>query len=176
MIRLRGEMTIKEFTRQITPIKDRLYRFSMRLMDNAIEAEDVVQEVLMKLWQKREELPMIQNLEAWSIRLTRNLSLDKLRSKHRRTESLNPDFELVSPAKNPQQLAESKDALRRIHEMIQSLPEKQKLVLQLRDIEEMSYKEISEVLEIPMNQVKVSLFRARQNLKKLLEKKELYGL
>ncbi len=78
MNRLRLVMTIKKFTQQITPIKDRLYRFAMRMVDNAAEAEDVVQEVLIKLWQKRADLPQIQNLEAWSIRLTKNLSLDKL--------------------------------------------------------------------------------------------------
>jgi len=57
-------MTIKNFTKQIIPIKDRLYRFALRMVDNAAEAEDVVQEVLIKLWHKREELPSINNLEA----------------------------------------------------------------------------------------------------------------
>jgi len=174
--RLRLVMTIKKFTRQITPIKDRLFRFAMRMVDNAAEAEDVVQEVLIKLWHKREELPQIQNLEAWSIRLTKNLSLDKLKSKHKRTEKLDAHFDLVSDSQNPEQIVASKDAMDRIHLLMQGLPESQRLVLQLRDIEELSYKEIAESLDMSMNLVKVNLFRGRQNLKAILTKKELYGL
>jgi len=169
-------MTIKNFTQQIIPIKDRLYRFALRMVNNAAEAEDVVQEVLIKLWHKREELPHIKNLEAWSIRLTRNLSVDKLRTKKHHIESIDTQFNAASPNQNPAQLAESKDTLNRIHQLIQTLPENQKLVLQLRDIEELSYKEIAELLEMSMNQVKVNLFRGRQALKSVLVKKEIYEL
>lgn len=169
-------MTIKNFTQQIIPIKDRLYRFALRMVDNAAEAEDVVQEVLIKLWHKREELPSINNLEAWSIRLTRNLSVDKLRTKRHKTESLDSHLNTGSASRNPAELTESKDTLKRIHQLIQTLPENQKLVLQLRDIEELSYKEIAELLDMSMNQVKVNLFRGRQSLKSVLVKKEIYEL
>jgi len=158
------------------PIKDRLYRFALRMVDNTTEAEDVVQEVLIKLWHKRAELPSINNLEAWSIRLTRNLSVDKLRAKKRPTESLDMQLNIVSTYQNPAQLTERKDTVKRIHQLIQTLPENQKLVLQLRDIEELSYKEIAAFLDMPMNQVKVNLFRGRQNLKAALVKKEIYEL
>jgi RNA polymerase sigma-70 factor (ECF subfamily) len=170
-------MNIKDFTHRVTPLKDRLYRFAIRVVDNVAVAEDVVQEVMIKLWHSREDLSNIKNLEAWSIRLTRNLSLDKLRSKHARTEQISPDFDLRSSQSTPQEIVESKDVLAHIHQLMQSLPEKQRMVIQLRDIEEMSYKEISEILEMPMSQVKVNLFRARKTLKEQLsEKKELYGL
>ena len=169
-------MTIKNFTQQIIPIKDRLYRFALRMVNNAAEAEDVVQEVLIKLWHKREELSEIHNLEAWSIRLTRNLSVDKLRGKRHQMESLDTQIDTESKQQNPAQLTESKDTLKRIHQLIQDLPEKQRLVLQLRDIEELTYKEIAALLEMPINQVKVNLFRGRQTLKLALVKKEIYEL
>lgn len=169
-------MTIKDFTRQVTPIKNRLFRFAMRMMDNAAEAEDVVQEVLIKLWHGRGELASIKNLEAWSIRLTRNLSVDKMRSKHAKTADLDEQFDAVSDAQNPAQYTESNDSIQHIHQLIQALPEKQRLVLQLRDIEELSYKEIMEILDMPMNQVKVNLFRGRQSLKAAILKTEDYGL
>ena len=102
-------MTIKNFTQQIIPIKDRLYRFALRMVNNAAEAEDVVQEVLIKLWHKREELSEIHNLEAWSIRLTRNLSVDKLRGKRHQMESLDTQIDTESKQQNPAQLTESKD-------------------------------------------------------------------
>ena len=169
-------MTIKNFTQQIMPIKDRLYRFALRMVDNAVEAEDVVQEVLIKLWHKRAELPSINNVEAWSIRLTRNLSVDKLRAKRDKTENLDQQYNVVSTNQNPAQLFETKDTLQRIHELIQQLPENQKLVVQLRDVEELSYKEIAEILGMPMNQVKVNLFRGRQHLKTALLKTAIYEL
>ncbi len=169
-------MTIKNFTQQIMPIKDRLYRFALRMVDNAVEAEDVVQEVLIKLWHKRAELANINNIEAWSIRLTRNLSVDKLRGRKHQTEILDQQYNLVSTSQNPAQLIESKDTLQRIHQLIQQLPENQKMVVQLRDIEELSYKEIAALLDMPMNQVKVNLFRGRQNLKTALVKTATYEL
>lgn len=158
-------MTIKDFTRLVTPIKDKLFRFSMRLTENVAEAEDVVQEVLIRLWNQKEELKKINNLEAWSLRLTRNLSIDKLRSKHRKPESLDGNYHLPDQGQTPQQIVESRDTMNFIRQLIQQLPEKQRLVIQLRDIEGMSYKEIGDILNISMNQVKVNLFRARKQLK-----------
>lgn len=158
-------MTIKEFQNTILPIKNTLYRLAKRVVGETSEAEDVVQEVFVKIWKQRNQLAEIANMEAWCMRLTKNLSIDKLRSKHRRTESLDKGFEQVDDEQNPYQFVEMNDTMNQIGKMMDALPEKQKMVMHLRDIEGLAYQEIAETLEIPMNQVKVYLYRARKQIR-----------
>lgn len=164
------------FKKRILPIKDQLYRFAARILNNATEAEDVVQEVLVKLWQQRQDWGNIKNMEAWSMRLTKNMAIDKLRSKHKRTEQIDQQFDLSTQDVTPDRQAELQDTMQHIESFMAQLPEKQRMVIQLRDVEGMSYQEIADILEIPLNQVKVNLFRARKQLRNLLIKTESYGL
>ena len=161
-------MSIKDFTQRVAPLKDRLFRFALRMTDQRTLAEDVVQEVLIKLWEKRADLGAIQHLEAWSVRLIRNLSIDKLRSKHQQTTTLPDHYESVAVEPTPQEQLEHREQVQRIHALVQQLPEKQRLVFHLREMEELSYQEIGDALDIPLNQVKVNLFRARQALQQQL--------
>ncbi|MEM0995180.1 MAG: sigma-70 family RNA polymerase sigma factor [Bacteroidota bacterium] len=160
-------MTKQEFRHTISPIKDKLYRFALRIMDSVPEAEDVVQEVMIKLWKQRDRLAQIANLEAWSVKMTRNVSIDKLRAR-KHSEDVSQLIDLETDIARPDQLVEQKDTFAMIEKAMQQLPEKQRLVMHLRDIEECSYKEIAEQLEMPLNQVKVNLFRARKSVRTLL--------
>ncbi|MFT5264960.1 MAG: RNA polymerase sigma factor (sigma-70 family) [Polaribacter sp.] len=169
-------MTWKPYINQLLPLKDKLYRLALRVVGTEAEAEDVVQEVFMKMWKKRDEAATILNKEAWIVQMTKNLAIDKSRSKHRRTLSINKDFDLVGIQPQPDRVAEVQDTVSRVHQLIATLPEKQKMVIQLRDIEGHSYQEISEMLDMPMNSVKATLFRARQFLKTQIEKANDYGL
>lgn len=163
-----------EFREQIWPFKDRLYRLALRLVKDQAEAEDVVQEVLIKVWRQGTELKLIQNLEAWCIRLTRNQALDKLKSGYRKRKS-QLDTQVLQIADNtqPDVLLESQDTMQRIKRLINQLPEQQRAVVQLRDVEGLSYQEICESLDLPMSQVKSHLFRARQKLRQRIEKSGL---
>ena len=158
-------MTIKDFQNTIFPFKDTLFRLSKRVVGEASEAEDVVQEVLVKVWNQRLQLTEITNIEAWCIRLTKNLSIDKLRSKHHRVESFGAGFDRADTEQTPYELAATNDTINHIQTMMDALPEKQKLVMHLRDIEEMTYQEIADALDMPINQVKVYLFRARKQVR-----------
>ena len=169
-------MNLKEFQTYILPHKNKLYRFAMSIVGNAVEAEDVVQEVFIKIWQNREKLNSLKSVEAWSMKLTKNLSIDKLRSKHRRTDGLESTLSISSSDQTPDKAAEMNDTMSRIKNLMLSLPDKQRQVLQLRDIEGMSYDEISKILDLPLNQVKVNLFRARKLIRAKLIKSESYGL
>ncbi len=169
-------MSLKDFTKRILPIKDKLYRFSLRIVGNVAEAEDVVQEVLIKIWSKHQEMAQYQNVEAWCMKLTKNLSIDKLRSKHNRVGMLPESYELTSKASTPEELLQAKDTVAQIRTLIAELPEKQQMIIQLRDIEEMSYQEIAVALEISMDQVKTNLFRARKKIRAQLINTESYGL
>ena len=166
-------MVLEDFKYQVLPVKDKLYRFALRFLRNEDEAQDVVQDVLIKAWHQRDEL---RNAEAWCMRLTRNLSLNKLKSGHRsRTEGLAEDDRYASHAANPYAQTETQDAMTHVRTLLQKLPMKQQQVLELRDVEGYSYQEISEVLSIDLSQVKVNLFRARQTLRKQLTYLDAYG-
>ncbi len=169
-------MRIQDFKSLMTPLQNKLYRFSLRIVGNTAEAEDVVQEVLIKMWKKRTELSAYKNLEAWCMTLTRNLSIDKLRSKHRRTSELQDGLQVVDKSVTPFQHAAYQDTLERVRRLMAELPEKQRMVMQLRDIEGMTYQEIAEALSISMEQVKVNLFRARKQIRAKLINSESYGL
>lgn len=159
-------MNFEELTYKI---KNKLYRFSLRIVGDEAEAEDVVQEVFIKVWDRRDFFADIQNPEAWCMTLTKNLSLDKLRSKHRRTTEIGEAVYLSDSGASPYKVAEADDTMTIIKKNMDELPENQKLVMHLRDIEGLSYDEISEVLDMPLSQVKVNLHRARLKMREKLE-------
>ena len=108
--------------------------------------------------------------------MTKNLSIDKTRSKHYKVGIIPEGFDISSNQNNPHKVAETRDTVQRIKNIMNTLPTKQREVMQMRDIEGLSYKEIEEQLKIPMNQVKVYLFRARKFIKSQLINSDSYGL
>ena len=169
-------MDIKQFKSEIIPYKNKLYRFAYRIVGNGTEAEDIVQEVMIKLWNQRGKLHQYNSIEAWCIQMTKNLSIDKTRSKHYKVGIIPEGFDISSNQNNPHKVAETRDTVQRIKNIMNTLPTKQREVMQMRDIEGLSYKEIEEQLKIPMNQVKVYLFRARKFIKSQLINSDSYGL
>lgn len=154
------------FDELVSGLQSKLYRFALRITGHTAEAEDVVQEVFIKLWNQRQDWESLRNAEAWCMHLTRNLSIDRYRKYQRQQGLLQQNAHLqghVSPEE--QHAQEAVDQIRRY--MLQ-LPEKQRMIMHLRDIEGMSYEEIGEALEIPLEQVKVYLHRARQKIKEQL--------
>jgi RNA polymerase sigma factor (sigma-70 family) len=147
-------MIFEELTKGV---KNKLYRFALRITGDNAEAEDVVQEVFIKAWQRLNDLPNIQNAEAWCMTVTKNLALDRLRSKHRKTEEIGEILQLTDCNSTPYET----DMVQKIRNWMKDLPEKQQLVMHLRDIEDKTYDEIATILEMPMPQVKVNLHRAR---------------
>lgn len=170
-------MTLEAFQNMVFPVKNKLYRFAFRLLGNNEEAKDVVQEVMIKVWSGREELGQVQNMEAWCMRITKNLSLDRLRQQQRRpTDSLDQGMHVVHHNLSPAETTELNERMERISKWMAELPEKQRQVMHLRDIEGYSYNEICEILELDMSQVKVYLFRARNAVREKLLKTDAYGL
>ena len=165
-------MTWNLFHEQVFPIRHKLYRFALRITGSVHEAEDVVQEVLEKVWKTApEQTENVQNWEAWCMTLTRNRSLDKTRSQSlRRTASLDGVVEQKSDNITPAQATERNDLVDRVKKMMQQLPEKQRLVMHLRDIEELSYEEITETLSISLEQVKINLHRARKTIRDRIQR------
>lgn len=158
-------MNLEQFTSDILPIKNKLFRFAMRIVNHAAEAEDVVQEVFIKLWNNRQQMDAIQNVEAWCITATKNLSIDKLRSKHQRLAPIKAGFDLHDHSATPYQAAAGKNMVDLVKKLMDNLPEKQRDIMHLRDIEGLTYQEIADSLELPLDQVKVYLFRARKTVR-----------
>ena len=159
------------FHQHIFPIRHKLYRFAYRITGNVHEAEDVVQEVMEKAWKSTEDQSAgVQNWEAWCMTLTRNRSLDKNRSRNtRRTETLDGLAERkMNTNAGPDAVVETEDMVRQVRALMQELPEKQRLVMHLRDIEEMSYEDIAFTLDISLDQVKINLHRARKIMREKL--------
>jgi len=171
-------MSLEAFKTRVLPVKNKLYRFAYRLLGDESEAQDVVQEVLIKVWGQRDRMDELENMEAWCMRITRNLSYDKLKSKTRKyTEPLAEGFDVgATGERSPEERTEQKDMMRMIRSLMERLPDKQRHVMQLRDIEGYSYKEIGEILELDMAQVKVNLFRARKKIRESLVNATEYGL
>ena len=165
------------FESRVLPVKNKLFRFAFRLLGSSEEAKDVVQEVFIKVWNGRDQMASIDNMEAWCMRITRNLSLDKIRARQRKaTDPIEESFDIQNDSRTPYEATENSENMQRINQLIASLPEKQRQVMHLRDIEGYSYNEICEILELDMNQVKVNLFRARNAVREKFVKINAYGL
>ncbi len=170
-------MNLEAFQNRVMPAKNKLYRFALRFLGNEDEAKDVVQEVFIRVWNGREQMNEVQNWEAWCMRITKNLSLDRIRSLTRRQmQSLDEVFDIRENNLTPHESTELDESMQSINSMIAALPEKQRQIIHLRDIEGYSYNEICEILELDMNQVKVNLFRARTTVREKLMRINAYGL
>ena len=162
------------FQTDILPLKNELYRLALRITMNAAEAEDVVQEMMMKVWNKRDDWNRIESIEAFCLTICRNLSLDKVRRMDNQTQSLDATIQPLDHrvASNPEEHTVQRDRVRLVRQLISELPEKQRSCMQLRDMEGKSYKDIATILGISEEQVKVSIFRARQAIKEKFMKIE----
>jgi len=168
-------MKAELFNLKVLPIRNKLFRFACMLLNNVTEAEDVLQEVLMKLWIKKDDLDNIQNIEAWSITMIRNLSYDKLR-KYKMNNQVGLDYTAEIPGESEEKSMNVDERIKNVYFYMKELPQRQHQVIFLRDIEGHSYKEISLIMGIDENLVKVTLFRARENLRKKVLNIENYGL
>lgn len=170
-------MDIESFQTRVLPVKNKLYRFAFRLLGSEEEAKDVVQEVFVRVWKGRENMEAIQNWEAWCMRITKNLSLDRIRTwKRRNTQPMESSFDVQEESLTPYESTEINESMQRVGSLIEALPEKQRNIIHLRDVEGYSYQEICDILELDMNQVKVNLFRARNSVREKIIKINAYGL
>lgn len=164
------------FRNDVLPLKNGLYRFALRITLNPAEAEDIVQDTLIKVWDKRESWHEIESIEAFSMTICRNLALDRLKKKG--NDNITFEEATIDPAttSTPYEQMLLRDRIEQVRRLINALPEKQRSCIQLRDFEGKSYKEIATVLGISEEQVKINIYRARQTIKQRFEKLEQHGL
>jgi RNA polymerase sigma factor (sigma-70 family) len=163
-----GSMDINRFKLEVLPLKNKLYRFASRLLGDTDEAQDALQEVFIKLWNHREMLGTLNSLEAFAMKVTKNHCLDRIKA--RRTISLEQTGSLAFKADDQMEIetmVEMKDAVSNILKLIGVLPEQQRMIIQLRDIEGYEFEEIEDVLGISMNTIRVNLSRARKKIREM---------
>ena len=169
-------MNAEQYEAVFYKMKDKLYRYALRFVRDSEAAEDVVQDVMYKLWQKRQEVDEIENLEAWLMVLTRNRSLDVLRKDKGNNVNIDEAYTVSDSAPIPDKQMENADLMTQLNSCLQQLPEKQRTVFHLREIEQMSYDEICQMTGFNLDDVKVSLFRARKHIQRMLSRINTFGL
>jgi RNA polymerase sigma-70 factor (ECF subfamily) len=167
------------FRTDVLPLKNELFRLALRITLNREDAEDVVQETMIRVWNRRDQWEQIESIEAFCTTICRNLALDKTKRASNQDASLDneghdaPDH---SYSANPEEQAVQRDRVERVRRLMDLLPEKQRTCMQLRDMEGKAYKEIAQVMGITEQQVKVNIFRARQTIKEKFQQLEQHGL
>ena len=150
-------------------VKDKVFRFASRILDNSEDAKDVVQDVLERLWIKRDSLDQYDNIEALSLKMARNLCINRIKHQKQKRDKLRSiayeQNELITNANQ-----EEKELEVITKQLISNLPKKQKMVIQLRDVEGFEFKEISEILEMDINAIRMNLSRARHRIREQLIK------
>ncbi|GHV59891.1 DNA-directed RNA polymerase sigma-70 factor [Bacteroidia bacterium] len=157
------------FRSKILPLSDKLFRLALSITGNRQDAEDVVQDALLNVW-KKDEWEAIENPEAYCFRSIRNIAIDKISLKENQQEAWNETYDKPDAVVSVQEKLEQEEQLFLLENAIRQLPEKQRTVFQLREVEELNYKQIAEVMNISEEQVKVNLFRARQKIKAFFER------
>ena len=157
-------MELKQFKISVLPLRDKLLNYARKFADDPDDAEDAVQEVLIKLWGKRLELEQYRSIEAFAMTLTHNQCIDMLRTKH--TANVPLDFvQEPNPTGTPERLLEIKDEIRLMYEIIDSLPSLQRTIMRMKDIEEYETEEIAEITGCNPEAIRSNLSRARKKVR-----------
>jgi len=157
-------MTAEEFKITLLPLKNKLFRLAIRLLNNREEAEDVVQEVYLKIWKIKNELNQYRSVEALMMTITRNMCLDKLKSKSNKFSTLNENMHAAS-TDDFMVKSEQAETVEKVKTLIQTLPEQQKTIMHLRDVEGYDFEEIMKITGYDLNYIRVNLSRARKKIR-----------
>ncbi len=168
-------MLPSEFKKSVLPLSNKLLRFALHLIQDEEEARDAIQDIFLKLWQKRESLDQVENMEAFAMRMTRNRCLDLLRSKNAMTIGNHRLKQEKEEYQNLQREIELSETALLIKKLISQLPDIQQTVMFLRDVEQYEYEEIAKITEMNVNAIRVVLSRARKKVREELFKQQQYG-
>ena len=166
----------KRFIDQIQSMRDRIFRVTKRILISKEEAEDATQEVIIKLWNMdQEKRSSFKNIEAYSITMAKNYCLDRLKSKQAQVLTLNEQLSTRQSNSLIKQIQAS-DEMSWVAKIIDALPEKERLIIQLREIEQYDFDQIASLLEIPEGTVRGYLSRTRKKIKKQFLEIQEHGI
>lgn len=156
-------MGSERFKKEILPLRQQLFLMSLKLLEDEQDAEDAVQESLLKLWRVRDTLKSYENPGAFATTVTKNICLDKIKIK-KQNETLDDNFSL-SVGDNPHLQLERKNTEQILRTIIQSLPTLQQQIITMKDVEEYEIEEIAEITGTKMEAVRTNLSRARKKVR-----------
>ena len=169
------KMYQSEFLETVVPFKDKVFRLAKRLLVSIEEAEDATQELYFKLWNNKEKLKNYKSVEAFAMTMTKNYCFDRLKSKQASNLKLvHSNYKEKGTSLDKQ--VDLNDSVSKIHQIMEDLPEQQKLIVQLRDIEQYEFNEIAEMLNLQPTAIRVSLSRGRKTIREQLLKQHNYGI
>ncbi len=168
-------MNQNEFLTVVLPFKDKLFRLAKRLLVSTEEAEDATQEVLVKLWTKNDNLQTYKSTEAMAMTMTKNYCLDQLKAKRSGNMQL-VHTNYTDGAAGVEQTVEDSDSLEWVNKIMLQLPEQQRVIIQLRDIEQYDFDEMAEILNMSESAIRVALSRARKTIRENMTKTHNYGM
>lgn len=168
-------MNQKDFVQLIHPFRDKLFRLAKRLLISTEEAEDATQEVLVKLWNKNSVLNDYKSIEALAMTITKNYCLDQLKSKRASNLQIT-HTNYKDPQRSIDEKAEDNDNLQWVEKIINQLPEQQRLLIQLRDIEQYDYTEIAQIVEMTESAIRTTLSRTRKTIREKMQQKHNHGI
>lgn len=167
-------MLASEFKTRVLPLSNKLLRFATQLLRDEDQARDIIQDVFLKLWQKKDQLEKVDNVEAFAMRMTRNRCLDLFKAK--KPVLVEDEFlkQKATNSRNLQTEIELSESAQVVRRLIRELPDIQRTVMHLRDIEQYDYEEIASMTELSVNAIRVNLSRARKKVRDELMKQN-YG-
>lgn len=168
-------MDAEEFKQRFLPLHTQLYRTAFRLMGNAMDAEDMVQEAYLKLWERRDDLGHVANMEAYCTSLIRHICIDAFRRKRPEEDSPPPEEFPLTDNEDAATALERQDEAKQLTSLINRLPEGQRTVMTLHDVEGCSYEEIEEATGFTAVNIRVMLSRARKKIREQFERIRNYG-
>lgn len=169
-------MTHKEFEIAIFSLKDKIYRFAKKILNSVTEAEDVTQDMYEKLWKMKDDLHKYTSIEGFVIKTTKNICLDRLKHEKVKADKMGALYSASNIESVPSLNQDNQEKAQLIKSAIHELPEKQKLIIHLRDVEGYEFKEIQAVMDMNIDAIRMNLSRARKAVKEKVEKTLSYGL
>lgn len=170
-----NQMNQSEFLKSVLPFKDKVFRLAKRLLVSTEEAEDATQELYFKLWRNKSKLSDYKNVEAFAMTMTKNYCFDRLKSKQASNLTLvHSNYKEKDTSLDKK--VEYNDSVSLVHKLIEQLPEQQKMIIQLRDVEQYEFDEIGKMLDMKPTAIRVALSRARKTIKEALIKQHNYGV
>lgn len=158
-------METSEFKSSFMPFQPKMYRVAFSILRNTQDAEDIVQEAYLRLWKKRNEPDADKINEAYCVMMVRNLCIDFIRSSHGDMEGDINDAVQYQVAEDVYTSIEKRDEVRELKKLISSLPETQKKVVLLRDVNGLTFEEIERATGLGAVNIRATLSRARKRLR-----------